>query len=435
MTSTWIRRALLFTLAAAACAQQIDSGLFKDLHWRNIGPFRGGRTRAAAGVPSQPNVFYMGQVNGGVWKSDDYGRTWTPIFDSQPTGSIGAIAVAPSDPNIIYVASGEGLQRPDLSVGDGIYKSTDAGQTWTHLGLRDGQQIPALAVDPRDANHLFAAVLGHPYGPNEQRGVFVSTDGGQNWQKALYVDENTGASDIAMDPSNPDVLYASLWECPRGPVGVRERIQRHARRHLQIHRRRQDLAEADPGSCREVAQAYVAIAPSDPRRLYATVAAGREVGIYRSDDAGENWHRATTDAPPGEPHRRRRSARAARRSQEPRYALQRQHRHLALHRRRPDLDRHQRRARRRRLSEYLDQSQQPGYHPAGGRSGRARQREPRTHLEFLVQPAHRAALSRRRRQRVSRIAFAPGSRKAARSASPAAATMASSPFANGIPWA
>ena len=217
MTSTWVRRLLLFTLAGVAGAQQIDSGLFKDLHWRNIGPFRGGRTRAATGVPGQPNVFYMGQVNGGVWKSDDYGRTWTPIFDSQPTGSIGAIAVAPSDPNVIYVASGEGLQRPDLSVGNGIYKSTDAGQTWTHLGLRDGQQIPALAVDPRDANRLFAAVLGHPYGANQQRGVFASTDGGENWQKILYVDENTGASDIAMDPSNPDVLYASLWEARQGP--------------------------------------------------------------------------------------------------------------------------------------------------------------------------------------------------------------------------
>src|SRR5580700_7584313 len=180
------------SLPGVGQAQQFPESMYQEMRWRMIGPFRGGRTRAAAGVPSQPNVFYMGQVNGGVWKSDDYGRTWTPIFDSQPTGSIGAIAVAPSDPNVIYVASGEGLQRPDLSVGNGIYKSTDAGQTWTHLGLRDGQQIPALAVDPRDSKRLFAAVLGHPYGPNEQRGVFVSTDGGENWQKALYVDEDTG---------------------------------------------------------------------------------------------------------------------------------------------------------------------------------------------------------------------------------------------------
>ncbi len=297
MTSTWLRRLLLFTFAGVAAAQPIDSALFKELRWRNVGPFRGGRTRAAAGVPSQPNVFYMGQVNGGVWKSDDYGRTWTPIFDSQPTGSVGAIAVAPSDPNIIYVASGEGLQRPDLSVGNGIYKSTNAGKTWTHLGLRDSLQIPALAIDPRDASHLFAAVLGHPYGANAERGVFASTDGGANWQKILYVDENTGASDIAMDPSNPDVLYASLWEARQAPwefgndyAGTHGGIFKSTDGGKTWHKLTQGLPD--------VAQAYVAIAPSNSRRLYASVAAGRELGIYRSDDAGENWRRATTNPRP-----------------------------------------------------------------------------------------------------------------------------------------
>ena len=297
MTSKWLRRAFPLLLTAIAAAQSIDSALFKDLRWRNIGPFRGGRTRAAAGVPSQPNMFYMGQVNGGVWRSDDYGRTWTPIFDGQPSGSVGAIAVAPSDPKIIYVASGEGLQRPDLSVGNGIYKSTDAGQTWAHLGLRDGLQIPALAVDPRDANHLFAAVLGHPYGANAERGVFASTDGGANWRKILYVDENTGASDIAMDPSNPDVLYASLWEARQAPwefgneySGTHGGIFKSTDAGKTWHKLTQGLPD--------VAQAYVAVAPSNPRRLYASVAAGRELGIYRSDDAGENWHRATTDPRP-----------------------------------------------------------------------------------------------------------------------------------------
>jgi photosystem II stability/assembly factor-like uncharacterized protein len=296
MTSTWLPR-LLLVYAGMAGAQQFSPDLFSNLHWRNIGPFRGGRTRAATGVPTQPNLFYVGQVNGGVWKSDDYGRTWTPIFDGQPSGSIGAIAVAPSDPNIIYVASGEGLQRPDLSVGDGIYKSTDAGNTWSHLGLRDGQGIPALAVDPRDSNHLFAAVLGHPYGPNTERGLFASSDGGATWQKSLYVDENTGASDIAMDPANPDVLYASLWECRQGPW---EFGNEYNGTHGGIFKSTdggktwQKLTKGLP----EVAQAYVAIAPSDSRRLYATVASGREVGIYRSDDAGENWRRATTDTRP-----------------------------------------------------------------------------------------------------------------------------------------
>ena len=144
------------------------------MRWRTIGPFRGGRTVAATGVPGHPSLFYVAANNGGVWKTNDYGRTWTPIFDDQPTGSIGALAVAPSNPNTIYVGSGEGLQRPDLSTGDGIYKSTDAGKTWRHLGLRDGQQIGAILVDPRDENRVYVAVLGHPYGPNEERGVFRS---------------------------------------------------------------------------------------------------------------------------------------------------------------------------------------------------------------------------------------------------------------------
>src|SRR6185503_2541929 len=199
--------ALMSAEAGSVFAQQFSSDLFQSLHWRSIGPFRGGRVRAVAGVPSQPNVFYMAQVNGGVWKTEDYGHTWTPIFDDQPTGSVGSIAVALSDPNVIYVGSGEGLQRPDLSVGDGIYKSTDAGKTWTHLGLRNGQQIPKIAIDPRNPNRLFVAVLGHPYGPNEERGIYRSTDGGQSFQKVLYRDENTGAKDVDIDPVDPNIVY------------------------------------------------------------------------------------------------------------------------------------------------------------------------------------------------------------------------------------
>ena len=187
------------------------------MHWRSIGPLRGGRTRAAVGVPSQPNVFYIGAVNGGVWKTTDFGRTWQPIFDDQPTGSIGCIVVAPSDPNIVYVGSGEGLHRPDLSVGDGIYKSTDAGKTWTHLGLRDGQQISQMAVDPRDPNKLFVAVAGHPYGPNKERGIYRSTDGGQTFQPVLQKDENVGAAGVVIDPTDSNVVYATLWEAREGP--------------------------------------------------------------------------------------------------------------------------------------------------------------------------------------------------------------------------
>ncbi|MCJ7627846.1 MAG: hypothetical protein MUO50_05600, partial [Longimicrobiales bacterium] len=149
---------------SALSAQSVDPNLFEGLRWRKIGPHRGGRTKTVVGVPQEPGVFYTGFVNGGVWKTTDYGRIWVPIFDDQPTGSIGALAVAPSDPDIIYVGSGEGMQRPDLTTGDGIYKSTDAGESWTHLGLRDGQQIPQIIVDPEDPNRLFVAVLGHPYG-------------------------------------------------------------------------------------------------------------------------------------------------------------------------------------------------------------------------------------------------------------------------------
>ncbi len=264
-----------------------------------IGPFRGGRTRAATGVPSQPNVFYIGQVNGGVWKSDDYGRTWMPIFDHESTQSIGAIAVAASNPNIIYVASGEGLHRPDLSVGNGIYKSVDAGKTWTHLGLRDGLQIPALAIDPRDPNRVFAAVLGHPYGPNEERGLFRSADGGQTWQKVIYKDENTGASDVEIDPSNPDVIYASMWEAREGPWEDNNIVNGSGGGLFKSTDGGNTWHQLSNGLPRDLAQIYVAIAPSNPQRLYATVAvASGPLAFYCSNDDGESWSRITDDPRP-----------------------------------------------------------------------------------------------------------------------------------------
>jgi photosystem II stability/assembly factor-like uncharacterized protein len=293
-------------LPHVARAQEISPSAYQDMRWRLIGPFRGGRTRAATGVPSQPNVFYIGQVNGGVWKSDDYGRTWTPIFDSQSTQSIGAIAVAPADPNIIYVASGEGLQRPDLSVGDGIYKSTDAGKTWMHLGLRDGEQIPALAIDPRDPNRVFAAVLGHPYGPNEERGIFRTTDGGVTWEKILYRNENTGGSDIEMDPKNPDVLYAALWEARQGPWEYGNGYSGTDGGLFKSTDGGATWRQLTNGLPKDLVQIYVAIAPSEPNRLYATVGttnlgayeSGAGLGVYRSDDAGEHWTQITTDPRP-----------------------------------------------------------------------------------------------------------------------------------------
>ena len=172
---------LLLVTASLAVAQAPDT--YAEMHWRSIGPPRAGRARALAGVPSQPNVFYAGFDNGGVWRTTDYGSTWEPLFDGEPTGSIGAIAVAPSDPNVLYVGTGAGIIRPDLSTGDGMYKSTDGGRTWTHLGLDATQMIAWIAVDPANANRLFVAALGHPYGPNPERGIFRSTDGGTTWQK------------------------------------------------------------------------------------------------------------------------------------------------------------------------------------------------------------------------------------------------------------
>lgn len=296
-----------FLVASALCiAQQYPASLYQQMQWRMIGPFRGGRTRGISGVPSQPNVFYIGQVNGGVWKSDDYGRTWNPIFDAEPTQSIGAIAVAPSDPNIVYIASGEGLHRPDLSVGNGIYKSTDAGKTWTHLGLRDGQQIPALVVDPHNPDRLFAAVLGHPYGPNAERGIYRSLDGGQSWQKVLYKDENTGGSDIALDPANPDTVYAALWEAREGPWEDNNLYNGTGGGLFQSTDGGSTWHQLTNGLPKNLVQINVAIAPSDPSRIYATIAttdkgdygSGAGLGFYRSDDSGATWREITTDPRP-----------------------------------------------------------------------------------------------------------------------------------------
>src|SRR3954467_4427199 len=203
--------ACVLLLSSAVLAAPPANELFRELRYRSIGPYRGSRTKAASGVVQRPGVFYIGVVNGGVFRTDDYGRTWTPIFDDQPTASIGALAVAPSNPDVIYVGSGEGLQRPDLSTGDGVYKSTDAGKTWTHLeGLRDGQQIPQIAVDPKDSERLFVEVLGHPYGPNQERGIFRSHDGGRSFQRVLYKDPATGGADVVVDPTDSSVFYADL---------------------------------------------------------------------------------------------------------------------------------------------------------------------------------------------------------------------------------
>jgi photosystem II stability/assembly factor-like uncharacterized protein len=294
-----VRNVIAVTFVIVFGIGQAWAGDFDSmLRWRNIGPYRGGRTRAIAGVPSQPNVFYMAPVNGGVFKSADYGRTWQPIFDDQPTASVGAIAVAPENPNVVYVGSGEGLHRPDLSVGDGIYKSVDAGKTWTHLGLRDGQQIAQLAVDPKNADRLFVAVAGHPYGPNVERGVFRSVDGGKTFDKVLYRDENVGASDVQIDPSNPAIVYAALWDSREGPWenGIFNGDKGGIFKSVDGGKTWRQLIKGLPGN---IVQANMAIAPSSPKSLFAAVRTKTIAKLYRSEDGGETWKGTTDDPRPG----------------------------------------------------------------------------------------------------------------------------------------
>jgi photosystem II stability/assembly factor-like uncharacterized protein len=281
-------------------AQQYDPKLYSEIRWRCIGPFRGGRTVAISGVPQQPNVFYMAAVNGGVWKTTDFGNTWFPIFDEQTSGSAGALAVAPSDPNILYVGSGEGLQRPDLAIGDGFYKSTDAGKTWMHLGLRDAQQITAIVVDPRNPDRVFVAAQGHPYGPNTERGIFRSLDGGKTFEKILYKDENTGGADLVMDPSNSQILFAALWAARVAPWEIRSGESfvipgSGLYKSTDGGATWRQITKGLPGADDVVGRIGIAIAPSNPKRMYLTAEAQKEPGIYRSDDAGESWQHVNED--------------------------------------------------------------------------------------------------------------------------------------------
>lgn len=285
---------LCLFLCSFAAAQQFDPSLFSEMRWRMIGPFRGGRTIAGAGVPTKPTLFYIGVVNGGVWKTTDAGRAWTPIFDGQPTGSIGAIAVAPSDDNIIYVGSGEGRRRPDLATGDGVFKSTDAGKTWQFMGLADAQQINSILVDPRDANHVYVAVIGHPYGPNEQRGVFESKNGGKDWERILYKDEDTGAMQLVFDPSNPNTIYADMWSSRRPPWTVGNPFEGKTSGLFKSSdggKTWHQLTKGLPGAEETLGRIGLAISHTDPSRMYALVDAAKNGGLYRSDDAGDSWTR------------------------------------------------------------------------------------------------------------------------------------------------
>ncbi len=287
----------LLLSATNTFAQITDPSAYNMLQWRMIGPHRGGRTVGATGVAQQPNVFYIGVNNGGVWKTTDFGRTWQSVFDEQPTGSIGDLAVAPSNPNVIYAGSGEGLQRPDLSVGDGIYKSADAGKTWINTGLKNAQQIGGVAVDPNDENRVFIAALGHPYGPNAERGIFRTVNGGKTWEKVLYKDENTGAIQVAIDPKNTNIIYADMWAARQGPWenGQWDGPESGLFKSTDGGTTWKKLTKGLPTIADGLARIGFCIAPNNPNRLYACVDAAKGGGFYRSDDGGESWSEQNMD--------------------------------------------------------------------------------------------------------------------------------------------
>ncbi|HET7369842.1 MAG TPA: hypothetical protein VFK45_03275, partial [Gammaproteobacteria bacterium] len=282
-----LRAALAILLAAISLplfAAAIPPTWYDGLHWRQIGPFRGGRVVAVAGDPADSHTYYFGAAGGGVWKTTDGGTTWRALFQDQSVSSIGAIAVAPSDPDIIYVGTGEAAPRNDSSFGDGVYKSTDGGRTWTYIGLTDTRHIGDIYVNPYNPDIVLVAALGHVYGPNAQRGVFRTTDGGRTWHKVLYKDARTGAIDLAVDPANPDTVYAAMWEMHRTPWhlesgGPGSGIYKSTDggrtwRHLQGHGLPQGV----------LGRIGIAVA-SGGERVYALIEA-HDGGLYRSDDAG-----------------------------------------------------------------------------------------------------------------------------------------------------
>ncbi len=297
--SAYVALAAAFAVAAVAAPvararASVDPSLFAGLHWRSIGPYRGGRAVAVAGVAGDPRTFYFGSVGGGVWKTENAGRTWRPVMDGQPVASIGALAVAPSDPATIYAGSGEADMRNDIIHGNGMYVSHDAGATWTHAGLDDSYQIGRILVAPRDPKTLLVAALGHAFGPNDMRGVYRSTDGGASWTRALFVDRDTGAVDLAADPSGKHV-FASLWQTRRPPWTVYPPSSGPGSGLYESSDGGVAWKQVKGGGFPEsVGKVGIAVAPSDPKRVYAVLFAAKG-GLYRSDDAGATWKLADAD--------------------------------------------------------------------------------------------------------------------------------------------
>jgi photosystem II stability/assembly factor-like uncharacterized protein len=306
---------------AAATTGPLPDNLFSGLQWRMLGPFRGGRVDAVSGVPGRPNEFYFGHVNGGVWKTIDAGRVWEPVFDAQPVASIGALAVAPSAPDVIYVGSGESTLRDSTGYGDGMYKSINAGKTWTHIGLADSQHIGKIAVHPTNPDTVFVACIGHYYGSSTERGVFRSTDGGKSWQKVLYKNENVGAIEVVIDPTNPKVLYAGLWNTRRPPWFVYAPTNGPGGGIYKSTDGGDTWQQLTQGLPPEgIGRTGIAVAPGQPQRVYACVdcllpepgalppppptpggppqrdTTPRQGGFFRSDDGGATWTRLSSDS-------------------------------------------------------------------------------------------------------------------------------------------
>src|SRR5215470_13835285 len=278
-----VRRVVILAVVAGAALQwgarqpvdaqaMMNPNLYSGLRWRMLGPFRGGRVDAVSGVPGRPNEFYFGAVNGGAWKTVDAGRVWEPIFDSQSVASIGALAVAPSAPDTVYVGSGESTLRDSTGFGNGMYKSTDAGKTWTRIGLEDTQHIGKVAVHPKNPNIVFVAAIGHLYAASPERGVFRTTDGGKTWKKVLFKDDNVGAVEVVIDPVNPQVVYAGLWNTRRPPWYTYAPTNGPGGGIFKSTDGGNTWKQLTSGLPKEgIGKTGIAIAPTNPRRVYAVV--------------------------------------------------------------------------------------------------------------------------------------------------------------------
>jgi photosystem II stability/assembly factor-like uncharacterized protein len=283
-------------LAPLALAQRNGVSAYAALRWRLLGPFRGGRVNGVAGARSEPDTFYFGSVGGGVWKTVNSRRTWAPVFDSQPFASIGAVAVAPSDARVVYVGTGEADMRSQISYGNGMYRSADAGATWTHLGLDDTRQISRVVVDPRNADVVFVAALGHAYGANAERGVYRTRDGGRTWRKVLFKSDDVGAADLAFDPVDSKIVYASLWNTRRPPWSIYPPSYGPGGGVYKSTDGGDSWKQLTTGLPVEgLGRVGLAVAPTNRGRVYAIVDA-KAGGLYRSDDAGATWTLASNEA-------------------------------------------------------------------------------------------------------------------------------------------